>query len=519
MPAAAPTGELDDTSRGKLDGIVQQMQSNKESDQNIQAVVNDFKQKYSSTSAPPPAAPSLPYGRMAAGNPFGDALKLGQQAIGQIGAQFNSGLAQYKASAPTNMGGTNAIPKDVAGLQRNIQAGEGALGVGAGIANMAFSPLAPVFKPIGDAINAIGTFAGQHASPQATKFAMSPAGQTTSRVAQDVVNASTVAGALSPLKRSLPAVKDTLSSLATRDARSGIPPPPSPPGASSAIISNYYNRAVKPTISGKTTAADTAAYQTKTTQAVNTIAQNKANLSFITEDGAKESARLPQNLNEFSQSIDQTKKSIYSQYDTLAQQAGDKGATVDPASITKELQGVVDNKSLQLSHPEAAKYAQSQIDRYTKFGPIDAKTAQGVIENYNAELQAFYRNPTYNQASHVAIDAAIVKGLRSSLDDVITKSTGTKYQTLRNQYASLKTIEGDVTKAANRVARLNNKGLADYTDIFSGGDIAAGILTLNPALFAKGIAQHGIKTWFKGLNSPDKAISHMFSKADQPSLP
>jgi hypothetical protein len=37
---------LSEQHRAKLDGIVQQMTANKESDETIQTVVNDFKQKY-----------------------------------------------------------------------------------------------------------------------------------------------------------------------------------------------------------------------------------------------------------------------------------------------------------------------------------------------------------------------------------------------------------------------------------------------------------------------------------------
>ncbi len=38
---------LSEQNRAKLDGIVQQMVANKESDEDIQFVVNDFKTKYS----------------------------------------------------------------------------------------------------------------------------------------------------------------------------------------------------------------------------------------------------------------------------------------------------------------------------------------------------------------------------------------------------------------------------------------------------------------------------------------
>lgn len=74
-PATAPS-QLDENSRSKLDGIVQQMQANKESDTNIQAVVNDFKQKYSTAPAPTLPAPK----------PGLDTLKAN---IGKLPGEFN----------------------------------------------------------------------------------------------------------------------------------------------------------------------------------------------------------------------------------------------------------------------------------------------------------------------------------------------------------------------------------------------------------------------------------------------
>ncbi len=45
--------QLDDASRTKLDGVVQQMTTNNEPDSNIQAVVDDFKQKYGTSTLDP----------------------------------------------------------------------------------------------------------------------------------------------------------------------------------------------------------------------------------------------------------------------------------------------------------------------------------------------------------------------------------------------------------------------------------------------------------------------------------
>lgn len=449
-------------------------------------VTNDGR-KYADFLTPPTPPQTAP-------GPLGSTTTFDQPSyFDQVKSAFQGGVGQ--AQAASQAPNTNIL-----------QGARNALSAGAGIVSALTSPVAPLFNAtLGKAVETAGK--GYQTLPAVQQFSQSPASDVVRQGATDLANAGTVAGGILGGRAALAKAPAVVGAIKNALTPSGT--------LSDSALNNYYTKAVKPTISGKTTAADTAAYQVKTAQAVNTIAQNKPNLSFVTEDGTKETDRLPQTLSEFSQAIEQTKKTVYSQYDALAQQAGDQGVKVNTTSFTKDLQGVITNKALQLSHPEAVSYAQDMLARYNKTEPIDAATAQQIIENYNAELQSFYRNPSYNQASHVAIDAALVRNLRASLDKAITESTGTQYQALRNQYGGLKTIEADVTKAANRAARLNNKGLADYTDIFSGGDIAAGILTLNPALFAKGIAQHGIKTWFKSLNSPDRAISKMFSGVDQ----
>jgi hypothetical protein len=58
--------ELDETNRAKLDGIVKQMSDNKESDEDIQFVVDDFKKKYG--SSPKSTAPSKTGGESGAQN-------------------------------------------------------------------------------------------------------------------------------------------------------------------------------------------------------------------------------------------------------------------------------------------------------------------------------------------------------------------------------------------------------------------------------------------------------------------
>jgi hypothetical protein len=77
----------------------------------------------------------------------------------------------------------------------------------------------------------------------------------------------------------------------------------------------------------------------------------------------------------------------------------------------------------------------------------------------------------------------VLKNLRAELHRVISIATGEQYQALSQSICISRRV---------RAAGLNNNGLLDYTDIFSGGDIVHGLVSLNPALFAKGVAQKSL---------------------------
>jgi len=132
----------------------------------------------------------------------------------------------------------------------------------------------------------------------------------------------------------------------------------------------------------------------------------------------------------------------------------------------------------------------------------------------NKNLQAFYRNPSYESASKAAVDAGIANNMRKALDSAIEGATGSQYQILKNQYSALKAIEQDVVRAAMRDARRNVKGLLDYTDIFTGGQMIGGLLSLNPAMFTKGAVERGFKEWLKLLNDPNRAVANIFRKLE-----
>ncbi len=279
-------------------------------------------------------------------------------------------------------------------------------------------------------------------------------------------------------------------------------------------IQNLFQKSIKPT--AKKTATQGERYQNQTIEALQTIKKNAESLNIEDASGELVSGRTPETISELSQALDQTKKTVFSQYDALAKEAGRGGAVIDTGPIANEVFKVSQNKALQITNPEVVKYAEKWSERLQTLGSLDTETTQAVIKNLNDNLSAFYKNPTYESASKVAIDAGIANNFRKALDTAIEGATGKEYQALKNQYSALKAIENDVTRAAMRVGRRNVKGLLDYTDVFTSGQMLSGILSLNPAMFTKGAIERGIKEYIKFLNDPNRAIKNIFDQLDIP---
>lgn len=275
-----------------------------------------------------------------------------------------------------------------------------------------------------------------------------------------------------------------------------------------------YEKGVKPNLPGKTTTAQQARYKEQVVEGVQTINKNKANLQYVDDTGELVKGQSPQSVQQLNDSIAQTKKVVFEQYNAEAVKAGEAGLRVSTRPIADELDTIINNKSLQLSNPSAIKYAEAFKARLQAAETLDPIAMQDFIQNLNQSLQAFYRNPTYGTATRAQIDALIANKARLALDEGVNSFTGSQYQPLRNQYSALKAMERDVAKAALREARKNIKGLIDYSDILSGGQVVNGILSLNPATIGQGLAQKAIAEFYKFLNDPNRAIQRMFKYVD-----
>jgi bacterioferritin (cytochrome b1) len=284
-------------------------------------------------------------------------------------------------------------------------------------------------------------------------------------------------------------------------------------------VETGITKGVRPSVVGKSTATQAEQYMQRAQTAVEKIVENKPNLQFMDETGQIVKGQLPKNLKEFSQAVDQTKKSIFTQYDAMAQQAGQKTATVKLKPISQELDQISQNTALNDIAPGVADYAAHQSQRFLLRQEYTTSEAQEAIAMLNNRLEAFYKNPSYDTASKAYIDSMIANRLRAGLDSTIEGAVGAGYQQLKNQYGALKTIEKDVTHRSIVDARKNVKGLLDFSDIYSGYHVIQGILSMHPSSVAAGGAAKTISWLYKLRNDPNKIVNTMFGNVERLSQP
>jgi len=280
------------------------------------------------------------------------------------------------------------------------------------------------------------------------------------------------------------------------------------------VITKGIEKGIRPTVVGKKNIGQIKQYAERAKTAVKEIIGCKDDLALTDIEGNVVKGKLPQSLKQFSEAIDQTKKGIFRQYDDLTKVAGEQGATVNLKPAIKELEDIAGKSTLQDLNPEVVKYAETRATALTERGSYTTEEAQDAITQLNKSLEAYYKNPSYENATKAGVDAVLANNIRKSLDAVIENATGGGYQELKNSYGALKTIEKEVAHRAIVDARKNIKGLVDFTDIYTSGELVAGILTLNPGMVVKGTMWKGVQQYIKAINNPNRIIKNMFSDAE-----
>lgn len=282
-------------------------------------------------------------------------------------------------------------------------------------------------------------------------------------------------------------------------------------------IDTLIDKSIKPTVVWKTTSSrDLMKFRDNVKSSVWSIIENKKNLKYINEDGIYKEWWTPETIHEFSQAVEQTKKSIYDKYNSETKLAWWAWAKVDTQPIVWELQKLIDEQSEIIWWQANKKYIQNKIDEIKKLWEMTPEIAQKNKQVLNERLQAYYRNPSVSDITKAKVDALINNQLWKQLDDAILSSLEwSQYRDLKNQYWSLLSIEKDVTKRALVEARKNAKWLTDFSDIMFAWDILSTAITWNPIGAIKWVAWYGIKEYYKLLNNVDNNVKNLFSKIEK----
>lgn len=283
----------------------------------------------------------------------------------------------------------------------------------------------------------------------------------------------------------------------------------------SRAIKRGVNKAVRPSVVKKSTSSQVKRYFKQAESAIEEIVKNQDNLNLI-DDMGKRTEGLPKTLDQFSQAIEQTKRNVFAEYDTLAKQADRASAIgIDLVETSKKLDSVIDNTVLKDLSPETIKYAEMRAESLQGRGNYTAIETQEAIQMLNQTLEQFYRDPSPDMKGRALVDSVIANDLRTQLDAAIQKTTGKEYSALKKKYGDLKSLESDVTKRSIVDARKNNKGLIDFSDILSGHQVIKGMITKDPVSFTAGVGMKGISKYYKMLNDPNHIVKNMFSEVEK----
>jgi len=282
------------------------------------------------------------------------------------------------------------------------------------------------------------------------------------------------------------------------------------------VVRKNVEKAIRPTVAGKKTAPRTEQYFDRAVNAVKTIVKNKPNLVFTDSKGNAVSGRLPRTLKEFAQAINQTKQSIFSQYDSLMKASGTKGTIIDLKPIVAELKTLLDDPAMAAA-PNAKNHARRFINDFTEatkgqlsYTPGEAQRAIAMINN---RLQEYYKKDVANYANAKTVDDLVVTHLRKYLDDAVSATEGAGYQELKNAYGALRTIEDEVSHRSMVHARKNKVGFFGYAHIWSAAEAIQAIT--DPTKLARAGAIEGARKWINYVNSPNRMVNSMFRQSEK----
>lgn len=248
--------------------------------------------------------------------------------------------------------------------------------------------------------------------------------------------------------------------------------------------------------------------------AVDDIRANQANLRLTDEAGNEVAGRLPGNLRQFAEAVDQTKRRIFEEYDALATQAGGQGLRIETAPMVEKLREFANRVDVRDLNPRMAAEIEAEATRFEARGSYTPKEAQELVKTLNREARAFWNNPQPGLSTRAGAMTEAAKALRETLDNTIERGGGAGYQALKNRYGALKSIETDVAKAAQRNLANTPGGLGGmFTDVGTVVELLHG--AMDPTKLPRAIGFQAAKQWLKFTRDPNVAVTRLFQARER----
>lgn len=525
---------LSEQQRSQLDGIVQKMTDNKETESDIQWVVNDFKQKYDQPlPATQPTAPAaLPNAQPAPEN----------DGVMGVASDFVVGAGKYVADLPRKAAELGQNLADYAGTTKIGQA------AGQGIRNTLGKVVSPqtaqslqqglkqgseqtdFIKPVGDAQKA-GNFVAEFGSyfvPVAGEAKLTAKAAQLAKGIKGIEGVGILAkgtGALAKvtggLVKTVPsairgASQASLNEGSTENFVRNAALVPLSVGAGK-VVGGIVKKGLKGIQKGISPGIEDSLMRAIKPAKNNTgfVDALKTSLPDLQET-AQISGKKIQNIDDLEQAITETKKRVWANYDGLL--GPNANATIDGNKIADAMVSSLDKRFIA-QNPEKVKGIIAKADTYRN--NITLNDAEEALQSVNNDLHAYYakNKVAQNVAAQDPEFAYVVnegEALRKQLYAKLDELTGEQSAELKKRYGALSNLQKEVTPRKNVIARQNPLTLGEQV----GYARAAGNIARDVADFKFGSAvgsaiEFAVPKGIKKLNDPNFLIERAFSTLEK----
>ena len=257
----------------------------------------------------------------------------------------------------------------------------------------------------------------------------------------------------------------------------------------------------------------------KAVDAFKTMSTMAEDIKVVGDDGVEKAWQPTKTtFGEALQALKQTKDTIYKAYSDVASKAGDEGV----AFVKDDFQKVVDNINSEAKNGTSAfknKAASLIKDLTDNFGVIvdntgkvtsaadtDLMKMQDFLEKVNTDV-----NPASDKAA-AQVSSKASQSIREQMDNKIENATGNQYQKLRDGYANMKSIEGDMVNQFKRSVSGSGSKIAGWVQGFGTLDVINSLLKGNPGEAVSGISKWGLGAVMKYLKDPENNLQEVFSQ-------